>query len=192
MTTALHLLLFGAAIGWFSPPLLTPMTRAGVNPRLSVGVWLAAMLVVLAAGIAALVLVVAAGVDVVVHSSAVVLCLELLGIPELTAVPGRFGTAAAVSAAVLIAVAGAVQVARSVATLRARSREHARTARLVGRSTDRPDVFVLAGARPAAFCVTGSPPAIIVTSAAVDRLGEQELTPCSPTSTHIYAGATRS
>jgi Zn-dependent protease with chaperone function len=175
VTTALHLMLFGAAAAWLSPPVLARMTRRGINPRLSVGVWFVAVAVVLAAGVAALVLMVAEAVAVVVHSAVVVLCLELVGIPERTATPGPVVTVAIVGAAVLLPAVAVVRVARAIVALRARSRDHARTARLVGRSTDHPDVVVLPAARPAAFCVTGRPHTIVVTRGAVDRLGEAEL-----------------
>ena len=64
---------------------------------------------------------------------------------------------------------------RAVRGLRDRSHDHAYAARLVGVPTERPDVFLLDAERPAAYCVVGRPNAIVVTTAAVQRLTESQL-----------------
>lgn len=172
MTTAVYLLIYGALVGWLSPPLLAQLTRRGVSARLGVAAWLTAVTCVLLAWAVAVILIVNIGLS---GSSTLVLCLELLGVPEKVATPGRVGVLALITVSLLVSTTVLVKVIRSVRHLRARSREHALTARLVGVPTDRQDVFVVTADQPAAFCVVGRPNAIVVTSAAVDKLDDGQL-----------------
>ncbi len=175
MTAAVYLLLYGVMVTWLAPPLLSRLTRGGLNPRLGVAVWLTAILGVLAAWSVAVVLTVVHGVRGLPESPVIVVCLELLGIPEQVATPSVEGTVLLIAAAVLLWTVVGVRAGRAVRGLWASSREHAQAARLIGEPTDRPDVFVLNAERPAAYCVAGRPNAIVVTSAAVERLTGSQL-----------------
>jgi beta-lactamase regulating signal transducer with metallopeptidase domain len=78
------------------------------------------------------------------------------------------------SAAVAAALTGA-RLARTFASMRCRSHQHAEAVHLVGSRTAAPDVVVLDAAKPAAYCVPGRPPAVVVTSAAMTELDENQL-----------------
>ena len=47
MTAAVLLLLYGVLMTWLAPPLLSRLTRRGLNPQLGVAAWLTAILGVL-------------------------------------------------------------------------------------------------------------------------------------------------
>lgn len=175
MTTAAYLLLYAAMVTWLSPPLLARLTRRGMSPRLGVAAWLTAIVGALLAWTAAITLIVVAGLRGLEGSSAVVLCLELLGMPEREATPGRLSLAVLIIAGLVISAVVTVKVSRSVLGSRSLSREHAHAARIIGVPTGRPDVFVVPAARPAAYCVVGRPNAIVVTTAAMEALDDSQL-----------------
>lgn len=175
MTTALWLVLYGGVLAWLAPPVLRRMTGGGVNPHMGVAAWLATIGATLAAWVAALVLVLVAGWDSIKDASAVTLCLELFGFPDHTPLPGRIGSVALIIGGLVASGVVAMRVGRSITGLRARSREHARAARIIGRPTDHPNVVVLDAVQPAAYCVIGRPNAIVVTSAAMSSLDSNQL-----------------
>jgi Zn-dependent protease with chaperone function len=175
MTTAAYLLLYGVLVALLAPPVLVRLTRRGLSPRLGVAAWLTAIGGVLLAWTAAVALLVTTTLVGLPHSSTLVLCLELLGVPERVATPGRLGSTVLIAAGLLTSTVVVIKVFRSVVSSRSRSHEHARAARIIGAPTDRPDVFVISAQRPAAYCVVGRPHAIVVTSAAVDRLDDSQL-----------------
>lgn len=174
MTAAVYLLVYGAAVTFLAPPLLSRLTRAGVNPRLGVIVWLAAIAGVLIAWAVAVAVIVVRGMGAL-PDSAIVVCLELLGVPERVATPDRLSLVLLIATALAVSIVVCVRVGRTIVVLRSRSRDHAFAARLIGVPTHRPDVFVLAADEPAAYCVVGRPHAIVVTSAAMDRLDRPQL-----------------
>ncbi|CAN5484452.1 M56 family metallopeptidase [soil metagenome] len=175
MTTAAYLLIYGAVVTWLSPPLLSHLTRRGVSARLGVALWLTAITGALLAWAAAITLIVSTGVGGLPHSSTLVLCLEMLGVPEKVATPGPLSVLLLIAIGLVVSTAVSIKAGRLVLDLRARSREHAHTARLVGQPTGRDDVFVVTADRPAAYCVVGRPNAIVVTSAAVQKLDQRQL-----------------
>ena len=175
MTSALWLLLYGGVLTWLSPPLLTRMTRTGVTPHMGIAAWLTALGAALMAWTGAVALLAVAAVNGLKDSSAVTLCLELFGLSEHTPLPGRLGSVALIVTAVCVSAVVIGRVGRSVIGLRARSHEHAREARMVGRPTDRPDVVIVDAHRPAAYCVTGRPNAIVITTGALDTLDRFQL-----------------
>ena len=175
MTTALWLLLYGGLLTWLAPPVLQRLTATGVSPRMGVAAWLTAIGAALLAWAGALALMVDAALDSLSDSSAVTLCLELFGLSEHTALPGQFGSIALIIVGLLTSIVIIGRVWRSITGLRTRSHEHAHAARMVGRSTARPDVVVVDAHRPAAYCVVGRPHAIVITSAALTTLGHREL-----------------
>lgn len=175
MTAAVYLLLYGMAVSWLASPLLSRLTRAGLNPHLGVLAWLTAIVGVLVAWSVAVALMVVNGVRGLPDSPVLVVCLELLGLPEQVATPGMPGMLVLIGAGVVVTVMVGVRVGRAVHGLRASSHDHAHAARMLGEPTGRPDVFLLDAERPAAYCVVGRPNAIVVTTAAVQRLTESQL-----------------
>lgn len=175
MTTALWLLVYGGVLTWLAPPLLTRLTRSGVTPHMGIAAWLTAIAAALLAWIGAVALGAVAAVDGIKDSSAVTVCLKLFGLDERAPLPGRLGSVVLIVTAVAISAVVIRRVGRSVLGLRARSHEHAREARMVGHPTDRPGVLVVEAHRPAAYCVSGKPNAIVVTTGALDALDRPQL-----------------
>lgn len=175
MTTAGWLLLYGAVLTWLSPPLLTRMTRTGISPHMGIAAWLTALGAALLAWIGAVAFLAAAAVNGLKDYSAVTLCLELFGLSEHTPLPGRLGSVALIVIAACVSAVVIGRVGRSVLGLRARSHQHAREARIIGRPTDKPGVLVVDAHRAAAYCVAGRPHAIVITTGAMDSLDRVQL-----------------
>lgn len=178
MNAAGLLAVHALALGLLGPRVLARLTHGGQAPRSGIAAWLIAIAAFLVSGLAAIMLV--AG-DILRHwhqtRSLVASCLELLC--DLAA--GREGDvaqaavlAAVAAAAVGTAVSGA-RLTRTVLRLRARARQHGEAIRLVGRPMVGADVYVVQAPERAAYCVSGRPATIVVTSAAVAALGEREL-----------------
>jgi hypothetical protein len=175
MTTALWLLVYGGVLTWLAPPLLNRLTRSGTTPRMGIAAWLTAIAAALLAWVGAVSLAAVAAVDGMKDSTAVTLCLRLFGLSERAPLPGRLGSVMLIVTAVAISAVVASRIGRSVIGLRARSHEHAREARMIGHPTDRPGVIVVDAHRPAAYCVSGKPNAIVVTTGALDALDRSQL-----------------
>lgn len=175
MTTGLWLLLYGAALAWLSPPLLRRLTKSGINPHMGAAAWLTAIAMTLVAWITAVVLIGAAAIDGLTGTSAATVCLELFGLSEHGGLPGLSGSIALTIAGVALFAIFLVRTSRSVTQLRSRSREHADEVLLVGRRTTHPRVVIVEAQRSAAYCVSGHPPAIVITSAAWSSLARTEL-----------------
>lgn len=175
MTTALWLVLYGAALAWLAPPVLRRLTRGGVSPVMGVASWLTTVAAALAAWLTAVVLVVTATSNSILDGSVVTLCLELFGFSDHTPLAGRLGSIALIGAGLLTSAVVALRLGRCLSGLRTRSHEHAHAARIVGRPTDHPHVVVVEADLPAAYCVIGRPHAIVVTSAAVRSLNRSQL-----------------
>ena len=178
MIIAACLALSSAAVVVFGPPLLRILTRGGHAPRCGVAAWLIAIGSVVLTWLTAAVLVV---IDVSTHwgqrDSFVESCFQLLcdlAGGELGSAP-RFMLFAVALAVVLFGAIIGVRLARAISRLRAHPHGHAAAVRLVGRPTSERDVFVVDAAERTAYCVSGKPSAIVVTSAAVAALNEQEL-----------------
>ena len=175
MTTAVWLLLYGAVLTWLAPPLLTRLTRSGVTPHMGIAAWLTAIVAALLAWVGAVALGAVAAVEGVKDSTAVTLCLRLFGLSERAPLPGLLGSVVLTVTALAISAVVISRVGRSVLGLRARSHAHAREARMVGHPTDKPGVLVVDAHRPAAYCVSGKPNAIVVTTGALDALDGSQL-----------------
>jgi Zn-dependent protease with chaperone function len=175
VTTAVWLLVYGGALTWLAPPLLTRLTRSGVTPHMGIAAWLTAIAAALLAWVGAVLLAAVAAVDGVRDSTAVTLCLKLFGLDERAPLPGLLGSVVLIVTGVAVSAVVISRVGRSVAGLRARSHEHAREARMIGHPTDRPGVLVVEAHRPAAYCVSGKPNAIVVTTGALDALDRTQL-----------------
>lgn len=173
MTGVLCLLVYGAVLAWVCPPLLHRLTRAGTSPRLSVAVWLTAIVVTagvwLTAGIG-----LAADLAVGhVPATPVRYCLDVVLALHRLGWIGHLALAGIMLAGLAISVVALGRILRTLRVLSARSRDHAHTAHLVGTAHD--DVLVVASEHAAAYSVAGRPSAIVVTSGAVSTLEDDEL-----------------
>ncbi|KUI37534.1 M56 family metallopeptidase [Mycobacterium sp. GA-2829] len=177
MTVAAALLLYVAAILSIGPTLLARLTADGGAPRLSIAAWLTAIVTVLgsATGAIALLLIEAAGhwdsPDALLAS-----CLERLYaiLAGHAGWPARGVATVAVAIAVGSLVAVCVRIGRALSRMRTHTFAHADAVRLVGKSAGSDVVFIEAS-EPAAYCVAGRPPAIVVTTGALAALDEAQL-----------------
>ncbi|OBJ90321.1 M56 family metallopeptidase [Mycobacterium asiaticum] len=176
MSFAICLLLYSAAVLVAVPPLLAESTQLEHSPRLGVAAWLMAIGTVLLSWIAAAGMIVNSVAAhwrdprAFVHSCIAWLLVvvdQSIGVAPIT-----LGLIAATL--VLLAAAACVRLARTLVRMRARAHAHAAAVRLVGHR--RGDAFVVVEAvTPAAYCVAGRPPAIVVTSGALAALDDREL-----------------
>lgn len=177
MNAAVGLLLYSLAVLAFGPRLLRRLTRAGQVPRLGVAAWLTAIASVLVTWVAAAVAVI---VDVAGHwnhGHFVAACLaKLLGVAAGDAgMLARLALIAVATSAAATAAITVVRLSRTLIRIRRRAHGHAQAVRIVGRRTTDRDVVILEAAEPAAYCVSGRPPAIVVTTAALTALDARQL-----------------
>lgn len=177
MNVAAGLLLYSLAVVVAGPPLLRRLTRGGHVPSLGVAAWLTAIGSVLISWIAAAT---TAAIDVIGHwnhSHFVAECLaRLLGMATGDAgLLPRLALIAVAIAAAGAATATAARLTRTVARIRRRAHRHAHAVRMVGHRWAQRDVVILDAAEPAAYCVSGRPPAIVVTTGAISALDERQL-----------------
>lgn len=177
MTVAAALLLYVAAVLAIGPKLLVHITADGGAPRLAIAAWITAVVTVLGCSVAAvaLLLIEAAG-----HwdspDALLVTCLERLRaiLVGHAGWPARIVATAAAAIAVGSLIAVAIRMSRALGRMRTHTFAHAHAVRLVGRSHGS-DVVVIEASEPAAYCVAGRPPAIVVTTAAMAALDESQL-----------------
>lgn len=181
MSIAICLLLYSVVVLVAGPPLLRALTRHGHAPRFGVAAWLIAI------GTVVLIWVAVAGIVVIEVARrwdypriVAASCLVWLrGV--VTVASDSAGLAPQVTLGALVTVAALVvafasgRLAMTISGMRVRAREHAEAVRLVGRRTGDPDVVIVEAPEPAAYCVSGRPSTIVVTSAAVAALDEHEL-----------------
>lgn len=177
MTVAAALLLYVAAVLTIAPKLLVHITADGEAPRLAIAAWTTAVVTVLGCSVAAvaLLLIEAAG-----HwdspDALIVSCLERLRAILLghAGLPAQIVATVAVAFAVGSLIAIVIRIGRALGRMRTHTFAHADAVRLVGRSYGS-DVVVIEASEPAAYCVAGRPPAIVVTTAALAALDENQL-----------------
>nr|WP_219065718.1 M48 family metalloprotease [Candidatus Mycobacterium methanotrophicum] len=173
MTMVLWLLLYTVAVLVAGPLLLRGLTSSGVAPRLGAAAWLTAIGTVLGSWLVVAVMLIVEVVDRKVYPRMVVgSCLA-----RLQTMVGGVGIAPIVLAwAITLAAAiTGVRLVRAVLRMRARAHDHAQAVRLVGYRAGEADVVMVEAAKPAAYCVAGRPPAIVVTSAARAALDDRQL-----------------
>ena len=161
MRPALLVFLYGLAVAWHVPALLTRLTARGVSARLGLAAWLAAMVSVLASAAAALQFLVraaAAGWS----GLAVAVCRSVAGgaCAPATYRNAIFELALAVAAiaAVLAVTVLAWRYGRGVQQGQRRTRAHAEGARVAGRRLPGAGpAVVLDVPQPAAYCLPGRP-----------------------------------
>jgi Zn-dependent protease with chaperone function len=178
MSVAAGLVLYAALLSWLGPLVLARITARGINPHLGVAAWLTAIGGVLGAWLAAIVVLTVDVVRTFFGGPVWTVCLELMGHV------GQIDLARPVAAIIgitLIALALGVSVpsgqriGRTLRKLRSHSHRHAMAARVVGSPTQWRDVVVVKAERPAAYCVAGRPRAIVVTTAAIATLEDDQL-----------------
>jgi Zn-dependent protease with chaperone function len=142
---------------------------------MSVMVWLTAIGTALAAWVGALGAAAMALASSIAHANAVSFCLDMLGFSDTVAGLGRIPTTLATVVALGATIWAARRTIAGVRRLWVHSGEHARSARILGTPTDRPDVVIIQAEGRAAYCVAGRPHAIVLTSAAVRSLDLRQL-----------------
>jgi Zn-dependent protease with chaperone function len=184
MSVAACLLPVSVATAVFAPDVLGRLTRSGVAPRWGVAAWLAVIAAVLGSWVASALFL--AG-DVVAGwrepGRVIASCVAALGKVAVggSGLLAQAGLGMVALAAVASLAALGWRCGRSVWLARARTHEHARHARLVGRPApglDSPGldstVVVLDAPVRAAYCVAGRPDAIVVTSATLAALEPEQ------------------
>lgn len=177
MTIALGLIAYGLLMSTFGSRALARLTAQGHAPRFAVAAWCSAIGSTLFAVAAAAVLGV---VELVEHmgDSDELLASCLLRLGDMLA--GRIGSAAQIislTTLTLLALATAVTATRLVTSLRHirfRTHEHADAVRIVGKRKEG-NVVIIEADEPAAYCVAGRPPAIVLTTGALSTLSAAQL-----------------
>jgi len=177
MTIAAALLLYVVVVLLGGSTLLHRLTADGAAPRMAIAAWLTAVVTVLGCAIVALALLLVEAAGHWHNSDELLMsCLERVGAILLghAGWPARVVATTAVAIALGSCVAIFVRVARSVSRMRAHTFAHADAVRLVGKSHG-DDVIIMDAPEPAAYCVAGRPPAIVVTTAALAALDQRQL-----------------
>jgi Zn-dependent protease with chaperone function len=175
VTVALVLVAYAACVGMLGPRVLARARWTARAPLLAIVTYLAAgWSVVAAVGLA--------GLTLAVHATALGGGLSQLIGACVHRLRATYGTPGGITVAGLgLTMAGAV-VARTALTatthLRAAGRQalqHAQTARLVGRPEPALGAVLVEHSQPAAYCVAGRQPTVILTTAAVQALDPGQL-----------------
>lgn len=193
MLTAAGLVLYSVTVLLAGPRLLPRFTRQGHSPKLGVAVWLTAIGTVLVAWASAIAFFV---IEVARHWSHP----ELVVLSCLDHLHGLFaGDHGGTSQALALILAAAIPMGlivtvfrlfRALTRLRLRTHDYAEAVRLVGRFTGEPNVVVIDAPEPVAYCVAGRPPVIVVTSATLAVLENDELSAVLAHERAHLAGAT--
>lgn len=179
MRPALLVAVYAAAVAWQAPALLARLTARGIGARLGVVAWLTAMASVLAC----------AAVSLWFLAKAAVAGWPQLAATLCRSVAGRACTptvyrsalfelalAAGTAAAALIVAVLAWRYGRSVQRSARATQAHGEAARIAGRAVPRAAAtVVLDSPHPAAYCVPGRPPTIVLTRGALNVLEPAQL-----------------
>jgi Zn-dependent protease with chaperone function len=175
VSIAVVLVAYAAGVGMLGPRVLGRARWTARAPLLAIVTYLAAgWSVVAAVGLA--------GLTLAVHATALGGGLsQLIGacVHRLRATYGTPGGATVAGLGLTMAGAVAARTALTATThLRAAGRQalrHAQTARLVGRSEPALGAVLVEHSQPAAYCVAGRQPTVILTTAAVQELDPGQL-----------------
>lgn len=172
MTVAAALLLYVLAVLAAGPSVLSRITAGGEAPRLAIAAWLTAVVTVIGCSVGAIA---ALLIEIAGHwdspDGLLVSCLARLRAILLghSGWPAQIVMTVAVAVAVGSMLALCLRVCCALARMRSQTFEHAAAVHLVGRSGGN-DVVVIDASEPAAYCVAGRPPAIVITTAAMAAL----------------------
>jgi Zn-dependent protease with chaperone function len=180
MKPAILVLLYALAVAWCLPAPLTMLTARGVSARLGLAAWLTAMASALAAAGVALQFVITAAVSGWPRLAEAV-CRSVAGG---ACTPGVYRSAMfelALAVTAIVAALGASVLAwrygRSVQRAQRRTRAHAQAARITGRRLPGNSCAVVLDApQPVAYCVSGRPATIVLTTTALAVLDPAQLT----------------
>jgi bla regulator protein blaR1 len=175
VTVAAVLLAYAAAAGTLGSRLLAQARWTQRAPLLGIVTYLAAAWsVVAAAGLA--------GLALAVHATALGSGLsQLIGacvirLRDTYATPGgAFVAGLGLALAATVAARTAVAAATHLRAVRRQARQHAQAVRLVGRPDPALGAMLVEHPQPAAYCVAGPDPAVIVTTAALRTLDRDQL-----------------
>ncbi|MBF6076482.1 M56 family metallopeptidase [Nocardia beijingensis] len=178
MSLALALTFYGGVVATFGPPVLRRLTHRGIAPRLGVIAWVVAIIGALSGwGVAAAVLTVEFATYWGHPKDALRACASFLWAPA-DAHGAAAGHAATFAVAALVATGTVALIARAVGVvmdMRRRTSVHARAVRLVGRPVPGIGAVVLDSPERQVYCVPGRPDTIVVTTAALDALDDDQL-----------------
>lgn len=178
MSVAACLFLYSLVVLIAGPPLLRRLTQREHDPRLGAVAWMTAIASVLVSWVAGATLALA---DIAHHwghpGAAIANCLATLRGVAAGNVGGatQIGVALATGLGAVAVGISAGRFVRILTRMRRRTHGHARAVRLVGRRVDGLDAVVIDAAEPAAYCVSGRPNAVVVTSAALNSLTRPQL-----------------
>ncbi len=187
MTQALLLSLYGLAVAWYAPKVLTRLTASGLGARLGIAAWLTAMLTALLSAAVALLFLVRAVVagwprlaEAVCRSVAGGACTSVVYRSALF----ELLLGLTVIVALIVAAALAWRYGRGLQEAQRGTRTHAEVARIAGQqlvgATAEPvgragKTLVLDASEPVAYCLPGRPPTIVLTTAALAVLSPEQL-----------------
>jgi Zn-dependent protease with chaperone function len=180
MRPALVVFSYAVAVAWVLPLPLRRLSEPGVSPRLGLAAWLTAMVSVLACVTAALGLLARTAIAgwpafarTVCESVSAGTCPPVV----YRSAAYELGLAATAFAAGIIMILLGWRYGRSLRRASVRTRVHAEAARITGYPFEgREAAFVLAATRPAAYCLPGRPPTIVLTTGALAVLDPEQLT----------------
>jgi Zn-dependent protease with chaperone function len=180
MRPALLVFLYGLAVAWYVPPLLTRLTACGISARLGLVAWLTAMASVLASVAVALQFLVRAAIAGW-SGLAEAVCRSVAGG---ACAPATYRNAIFELALAVAAIAAAATVTvlawrygRGMQRGQRRTRAHAEGARIAGRALPEAGAAVVLDiSQPAAYCLPGRPGTIVLTSGALAVLDPAQLT----------------
>lgn len=179
MSVAICLLLFAAVVGVVAPRVLPRLTGTGIAPAAAVAVWV----IVLASALVSWAAVAISLIVYVVHTwnQPHALTLRACLVALRSAAIGHSGLVTQAALALVafavsaLLVGFAIRVIRSLVRARTGARQHAETARILGRRIAGVDGFVVDAPQKAAYCLGGRRGTIVITSAAVAALQRPHL-----------------
>lgn len=180
MRPALVVFSYAVAVAWVLPLPLRRLSEPGTSPRLGLAAWLTAMVSVLACVMAALGLLTRTAIAgwptfarTVCESVSAGSCPPTV----YRSAAYELGLAAAAFAGGIVMILLGLRYGRSLRRASVRTRAHAEAARITGYPIEGGDAaFVLDATQPAAYCVPGRPPTIVLTTGALAVLDSDQLT----------------
>jgi Zn-dependent protease with chaperone function len=180
MRPALLVFCYALAMAWVLPLPLRRLSEPGVSPRLGLAAWLTAILSVLACALAALGLLARSAIEgwpafarTVCESVSAGTCPPTV----YRSAAYELGLAATAFLGGVVMILLGWRYGRSVRRASIRTRAHAQAARITGHPVEGRDAaFVLDATQPAAYCVPGRPPTIVLTTGALAVLDPAQLT----------------
>jgi Zn-dependent protease with chaperone function len=179
MRPALPVFGYALAVAWCGPALLSRLTAPGCSARLGLAAWLAAMVSTLVSVAVAIQFLVTAAIAGWSHLAEVV-CRSVAGHACAPTVYQNAVFELALGAIAIVAALAAGALAwrygRSVQRAQRQAREHAELARITGRGLPGDSAaVVLEAPQPVAYCISGRPATIVVTSGALALLDPAQL-----------------